>query len=69
MALKPGKYQHYKGGEYEVLFLATHSETEEMMVVYRPLYGNGDYWVRPLDMFVESVSVDGVSQARFRALD
>ena len=69
MALKPGKYRHYKGGEYEVLFLATHSETEETLVVYRPLYGDGDYWVRPLAMFTENVVVDGAAQARFAALD
>ncbi len=69
MVLKPGRYRHYKGGEYEVLFLATHSETEETVVVYRPLYGDGDYWVRPLAMFTENVVVGGAEQPRFAALD
>jgi len=69
MTLQPGRYRHYKGGEYEVLFLATHSETEETMVVYRPLYGDSGYWVRPLAMFTESVVVDGHEQPRFAAID
>jgi hypothetical protein len=69
MSVKPGKYRHYKGGEYEVLFLATHSETEETVVVYQPLYGDSGYWVRPLTMFVETVVVDGNEQPRFAAMD
>jgi len=64
--LKKGKYQHYKGHFYQVEDIAIHSETEEKMVVYRPLYGEGLLWVRPLSMFVESVEVDGKSQSRFR---
>jgi hypothetical protein len=60
-----GKYRHYKGGEYEVIGIATHSETHEPHVVYRPLYGEGKLWVRPLAMFVESVTVNGVSMPRF----
>ena len=50
----PGRYRHYKGGEYEVLGVATHSETEASLVVYRPLYGERGLWVRPLAMFVRS---------------
>ena len=61
----PGRYRHYKGGAYEVLGVATHSETEECLVVYRPLYGEGALWVRPLAMFVEWVEVDGERKPRF----
>jgi len=69
MTLAPGRYRHYKGGEYEVFFVATHSETEEAMVVYRTLYGDFSYWVRPLSMFAETVTVEGVEQPRFRFID
>ncbi|MDP3302436.1 MAG: DUF1653 domain-containing protein [Sulfuricurvum sp.] len=51
--LKAGIYTHYKGNEYEVIDIATHSETEEKMVVYRALYGEFGLWVRPLKMFNE----------------
>ncbi len=64
--LPRGKYRHYKGGEYEVLDIARHSETEELMVVYRPLYGDMDLWVRPLDMFTETVEIDGQVVQRFQ---
>jgi hypothetical protein len=60
-----GEYQHYKGNRYQVIDLARHSETTEWMVVYRPLYGEGALWVRPLAMFVEHVVIDGLEQARF----
>lgn len=63
--LRMGKYQHYKGNFYQVENIATHSETEEKMVVYRPLYGEGDLWVRPLSMFIEHVEIKGKSQPRF----
>ena len=56
--LPTGKYRHYKGNDYEVLGVATHSETREQLVVYRPLYGEGALWVRPLAMFLESVTID-----------
>ena len=62
---KPGRYRHYKGGEYQVIGTARHSETEELVVVYRPLYGEGRLWVRPLTMFTENVVIDGKSVARF----
>ena len=61
-----GRYRHYKGGEYEVYGVARHSETDERLVVYRPLYGEGALWVRPLVMFLESVHVDGVERPRFQ---
>lgn len=64
-ALQPGRYQHYKGRDYEVACLARHSETEEVLVVYRPLYGAGEWWVRPYAMFVESVEVEGRWRPRF----
>ncbi|PKM05388.1 MAG: DUF1653 domain-containing protein [Gammaproteobacteria bacterium HGW-Gammaproteobacteria-6] len=65
MSLKPGLYRHYKGKDYQVLGVATHSETEERLVVYRTLYGDFDLWVRPLEMFVGTVELDGESTARF----
>lgn len=64
-ALTPGRYRHYKGGEYEVIGVARHSETHEPLVVYRPLYGEGALWVRPYAMFVGTVTVEGVERARF----
>lgn len=63
--IKLGIYQHYKGQQYLVLGTARHSETEELMVVYRCLYGDYSQWVRPLAMFTEEVSVEGVRQPRF----
>ena len=65
MELKPGKYRHFKGNEYELLFVATHSETGEQMVVYRSLYGEGGFWVRPASMWTEHVERDGYSGPRF----
>ena len=67
--IKLGKYRHFKGGEYEVLCLAKHSETEEKMVVYRALYGNGDVWVRPLRMWNEIVEYEGRRVHRFEHID
>ncbi|MFT5938462.1 MAG: hypothetical protein ACI8R9_000570 [Paraglaciecola sp.] len=65
MSITPGIYRHYKGNDYEVIGVAKHSEDETQLVVYRPLYGAGDLWVRPLDMFVENVEIDGQSLPRF----
>ena len=65
MEIKPGKYRHFKGGEYEVLGVARHSETEEELVVYRALYGAGGLWVRPVSMWTETVERDGKRFARF----
>jgi hypothetical protein len=64
----PGRYRHYKGNEYEVLGVARHSETDEELVVYRPLYGEVGLWVRPKAMFCESVSVDGQMVPRVQFL-
>ena len=69
MEITAGKYRHYKGGEYEVFFVARHSETGEEMVVYRTLYDDFSYWVRPLEMFQENVEIDGVTQPRFAQID
>lgn len=66
MTLKTGKYKHFKGGEYEVIGIAKHSETEEEMVVYRPQYGERGLWVRPLAMFAETVTHNGDVVPRFR---
>jgi hypothetical protein len=69
MSLDIGRYRHYKGNEYEVIGVAKHSEDETNLVVYRPLYGEKSLWVRPLDMFVETVEVDGETKARFKYID
>ena len=61
----PGRYRHYKGGEYEVIGTARHSETGELLVVYRCLYDNDSLWVRPLAMFMETVVVAGEEVSRF----
>ena len=63
--LRPGRYRHYKGGEYEVVSVARHSETHEPLVVYRPLYNDTGWWVRPHAMFIEDVVIDGERQPRF----
>ncbi|MDH3977413.1 MAG: DUF1653 domain-containing protein [Gammaproteobacteria bacterium] len=60
-----GRYRHFKGSDYSVVGFARHSETEEIMVLYVPLYGEGGYWVRPLVMFTERVDVDGTLKQRF----
>ena len=66
---KPGKYRHFKGGEYELIAIATHSEAMEPMVVYRALYGAGGLWVRPLSMWSETVDRDGYHGPRFRYVE
>lgn len=63
--VQPGRYRHYKGGEYEVIGTARHSETEEQLVVYRCLYGDYSLWVRPLSMFNETVNLAGEQVSRF----
>jgi len=63
--LLPGRYRHYKGKDYELVAVARHSETEEALVVYRTLYGDHGWWVRPLAMFQESVVHEGQVLPRF----
>ncbi len=64
-SIKPGRYRHFKGKEYEVLGVARHSETEEELVVYRALYGDFGLWVRPVSMWNETVEHDGKTFLRF----
>lgn len=63
--LKPGRYKHYKGNEYQVIDVAIHSEDDSLLVVYHPLYGERKLFVRPLEMFIENVEVKGKSVPRF----
>ena len=63
--IRPGRYRHFKGGEYEVLCIARHSEDESPMVVYWPLYNDSGLWVRPADMWNETVVRDGRTYTRF----
>ena len=63
--LKPGRYRHFKGNEYRLLYVARHSETMEPMVVYQALYGEQGIWVRPAGMWNEQVDRDGYSGPRF----
>ena len=63
--LNKGRYRHFKGNEYELLYIATHSETLEKMVVYKALYGEGGIWVRPLSMWNETVNHNGKTFKRF----
>ena len=67
--LEKGKYRHFKGGEYEVLCVAKHSETQEEMVVYRALYGAGEIWTRPLCMWHDEVVKDGKTYRRFTRVE
>ena len=69
MELKPGKYRHFKGGEYELIGIASHSETLEPMVVYRALYGEQGLWVRPAQMWFEVVNKDDYCGPRFTPID
>ena len=69
MPIKPGKYVHFKGKEYEVIGTATHSETSEEMVVYRALYGEGDFWVRPAEMWNDVIDHEGRRVNRFTYID
>jgi hypothetical protein len=68
VTVEPGRYRHFRGGEYEVFAVAKHSETEEPMVVYRPLYNDGGWFVRPLAMFLERVSHEGREVRRFEQI-
>jgi hypothetical protein len=70
--IKPGVYRHYKGRDYRVIGSARHSETEELLVVYHPLYGeeeSREYWVRPLAMFEEIMTISGKTCRRFELVE
>ena len=64
--IKLGRYRHYKGGEYEVIGIAKHSETLEDLVVYRALYGEHVLWARPVEMFDEEIEIDGKKIPRYK---
>ena len=66
--LETGRYRHYKGNQYTVIGVARHSETEEELVVYRQEYGDRGLWVRPLQMFMETIDVEGKELPRFQFL-
>jgi len=72
--LQLGKYEHYKGKQYEVIGVAKHSETLEELVVYRALYDSKEFgmnalWVRPLKMFLEEVEIEGKKIPRFKFIE
>lgn len=67
--IKPGKYRHFKGGEYELIGIASHSETLEPMVVYKALYGEGGLWVRPAAMWTEIVEKGDYHGPRFSPVE
>ena len=69
MSVEKGIYKHYKGNKYQVIGVARHSESEDYLVVYRPLYGDSGLWVRPLHMFIEEVEVEGKMQPRFELIE
>ena len=64
--MQTGIYEHYKGNRYKVIDTARHSETDELLVLYRPMYGDESLWVRPFTMFFEEVEIDGFLQPRFK---
>lgn len=63
-----GRYCHFKGNEYEVIGIARHSETEEPMVIYKSLYGDGGLWTRPASMWNETITRDGKTYKRFKKI-
>jgi len=69
MELAKGVYKHYKGNMYEVYMTAQHSETEEWMVVYKALYGDEGMWVRPYEMFMDKIEIDGMMIERFKKVE
>lgn len=69
MELKPGRYRHFKGNEYELIGVARHSETLEELVVYRALYGERGLWVRPAAMWSEHIDRDDYHGPRFSRID
>ena len=69
MMIELGRYRHFKGNVYEVIAIAKHSETEEDMVVYKPLDGDQGIWVRPLSMWSEIITRDGKTFPRFEKID
>jgi len=64
--MQTGIYEHYKGNRYDVIDIARHSESDELLVLYRTMYGDKNLWVRPFAMFFEKVEVDGMLVPRFK---
>ena len=64
--MQTGIYEHYKGNRYKVIDIVRHSETDELLVLYRTMYGDENLWVRPFGMFFEKVEVDGYMVSRFK---
>ena len=69
MLPKPGIYQHYKGKLYQVIGISRHSETLDVFVVYQQLYADFGLWVRPAEMFLETVTINGESVPRFKFIN
>lgn len=69
MNIQKGRYRHYKGQDYQVIDTVIHSETEQVLVLYRPLYGEAKLWVRPYEMFFETVDVAGEQVPRFAFIE
>ena len=69
MKIKPGQYKHFKGNFYQVIDTVTHSETQETLVLYKPLYGEQALWVRPIEMFLEEIERDGKVFKRFSLVE
>lgn len=69
MTITKGIYKHFKGNRYEVLDVVRHSETQEDHVLYKALYGEGGLWIRPLDMFIETIERDGRRIKRFELVE
>lgn len=69
MTIAPGVYRHYKGGEYDVLFVATLEATGEPLVIYRARYGDHSIWARPVSVFTEHVTINGEVRPRFTKID
>ena len=67
--LRPGRYRHFKGNEYDVIGVARDSESEQEFVVYRALYGERGLWIRPLSMFTEEIERDGRREPRFTFIE
>ncbi|OAM88745.1 hypothetical protein AW736_15845 [Termitidicoccus mucosus] len=67
---RPGRYRHFKGHEYEVLGCARHSETLEILVIYRSVEGDNTLWARPRAMFMDTVALPtGEQVPRFARAD
>lgn len=69
MEIMPGRYRHFKGNEYQVFGMAKHSETQEDLVLYQALYGDGELWARPASMWTELVEHEGKKVPRFVSIE